>query len=188
MVLLLPWSGRLARDVDELELEPVGVVEEDRVVAGRVEVLLRPALDLEALLPHPVRALVDDTARRGLDREVVQPDPIAVVALRRGLSLAEPDRAARPPQVPDRLAALALDLGHAVPAERPEEIAVEGQAGLDRGHDQVDVVDAARTHARRGGVHRAAGSSSRPERPRAYNSAARAALPLPPRHEPGARG
>ena len=39
----------LGRAVDDLELDAVGVVEEDRVVARRVVVLLGPALDLRAL-------------------------------------------------------------------------------------------------------------------------------------------
>jgi len=52
-----------------------------------------------------------------------------------------------PAEVPDRLAALALHLGHVVVAERCEQIAVEGQAALDRRDDEIDVVDAsARGH------------------------------------------
>ena len=62
----------------DLELQAVRVVEEDREVARRVEVLLRPALDLRSLLPEPVRPLDDDRAGRGLEGEVVQADPIAV--------------------------------------------------------------------------------------------------------------
>jgi hypothetical protein len=34
-----------------------------------------------------------------------------------------------------------------VPPERREQLAVEGQAALDRRHDQVDVIDAGGTHA-----------------------------------------
>ena len=49
-------------------------------------------------------------------------------------------------QVPDRFAALALDLADPVPAERAEQLAVEGQAALDGGDDQVDVMDAAEPH------------------------------------------
>src|SRR6185312_16502945 len=85
--------------------------------------------------------------------------------VRRGLSLPEPDRAPRPPEVPDRLAALPLDLGHAVPAERREQIPVEGQAALDRRHDQVDVKYAAGAHARRRSC-----SAQRPPFLRSYNS------------------
>jgi hypothetical protein len=33
-----------------------------------------------------------------------------------------------------------------VPAERPEQLSVEGQAALDRGDDEVDVMDAAGAH------------------------------------------
>ena len=69
----------LARPVHELELDGVRVVEEDRVVAGRVVVLARAALDRRALLAQPRRALVDRRARRGAEREVVQADRVAVV-------------------------------------------------------------------------------------------------------------
>ena len=76
----------------------------------------------------------------------MQADPVAVEPAE-ALRLAEPDRAARPAEVPDRLAALALDLRDAVVAERAEQVAVERQAALDRGDDEVDVVDARRAHA-----------------------------------------
>jgi hypothetical protein len=42
----------------------------------------------------------------------------------------------------NRLAALALDLARPVPAERAEQLAVERQAALDRGDDDVDVMQA----------------------------------------------
>ena len=56
---MLLSSGGVCRNVHELELEPVRVVEEDRVVAGRIVVLLRAALDLGALLAKPGGTLVD---------------------------------------------------------------------------------------------------------------------------------
>ena len=40
------------------------------------------------------------------------------------------------------LVALALHLADAVPAQRAEQIAVEGQAALDRRDDQIDVMNA----------------------------------------------
>ena len=58
----------------DLQLQTVGIVEEHGVVAGLVPVLLGAALDLGALLPEPVGALVDGLPRGGLDREVVQAD------------------------------------------------------------------------------------------------------------------
>src|SRR4029077_9072642 len=66
--------------------------------------------------------------------------PFRRAALRR----ADPDPRARPPEVPDRLAALSLDLANPVPAERTEQPAVEGQAPLDRGDDQIDMMDTTR--------------------------------------------
>jgi hypothetical protein len=85
-----------------------------------------------------------------LESKVVQPDPVAVdpvVALiRLCLRLTQPDRAARAGEIPDRLAALALDLPDPVIAERRQQLAIKRQAALDRRDDQVDVVDAARAH------------------------------------------
>ena len=128
--------------MDDLQLYAVGVIEKHRVVARQVRVLLRAALDLGAAGAQPFGALVDDEPRRRLERQVMQSDPVAVVLLRMRLRLAQSDRAARAGQVPDRLSALALDLADAEPAERLEEVTVEGQAAQDRGDDEIDVVDA----------------------------------------------
>jgi hypothetical protein len=129
--------------MDELELEPVGVVEEHRVVPGLVPVGPGAALDLGVVGAEPVRALVDGSARDDLERDVVEADAVAVdlaaVSRRR---LAQAERAARAREVVDGLAALALDLAQALPPERPQQPAVEGQAALDRGDDDVEVVDA----------------------------------------------
>jgi hypothetical protein len=62
----------------ELELEPVGVVEEHRVVPGLVPVGPRAAFDLGVLGAEPVRPLVDGSARDDLERDVVQADAVAV--------------------------------------------------------------------------------------------------------------
>jgi hypothetical protein len=43
--------------VQDLELDPVGIVEEAGVVPGAVVVLLRLVLDLQALLASPAQAL-----------------------------------------------------------------------------------------------------------------------------------
>src|SRR5262249_30876865 len=112
-----------------------------RVVPGLVAVRLGPALDPRAARAQPVGPLVDRRPRPGLERDVVDAHRIAVV-VSFDLCLAQPDRDPRPREVPDRLAALALDLGDAVVAERGEQLAVERQAPLDRGDDPVDVLDA----------------------------------------------
>jgi hypothetical protein len=71
----------------------------------------------------------------------MQPHAVAVVASVVGLRLAEPDLRLVAEEVPDRLAALALYLADPVPSERAEQLAVERQAALDRGDDDVDVMD-----------------------------------------------
>ena len=106
-------------------------------------------------------ALVDELAGGRVEGDVVEPDPVAVAAAF-ALRLAKPDGAAGTAEVPDRLAALALDLADARVAERAEELAVEGQAALDRGDDQVDVVDAARGHRAFRVQRRSASSCPRP--------------------------
>src|SRR5918994_7632185 len=135
------------RNVHELELDPVGVEEEDGVVAGDVVVLARVGFDRRARREQPAVALVDDVARGGVEREVVEPDAVAVRPDPVALRLAEADRAARAAEIPDRLAALPLHFADPRVAERAEQLTVEGQAALDRRDDQVDVVDAGRGHA-----------------------------------------
>src|SRR5207244_3733989 len=103
---------------------------------------LRLALELDVLRAQPGGALVYLAARVRLEREVVQADAIAVVRLGFGQRLAQAERAARAAQIPDRLPALALHLGDGVEAERAEQLGVEGQAALDRGDDEIDVMDA----------------------------------------------
>src|SRR5207253_2095548 len=120
--------------------------EEHRVVPGRVRVLLRLALDLGAHGAQPVGPLLDGSARCRLVREIVQPGRVPGTGTCRRLCLPQTDLGLVAEQVPDRLAALALDLAAPVPAEWPEQLAVKGQAALNRGDDEVDVVDAARAH------------------------------------------
>src|SRR5579862_2092117 len=173
-------SGCECRNVDDLELHTVRVEEEHRVIPRQVAVFLRLALEHGVRAAQPLGALVDDGARRRLEGEVVEADGVAVDLVAARLRLAQADRRLAAAQVPDRLAALALDLADPVPAERPEQLAVEGQAALDRGDDEVDVVDASGAHDRRGCFDAWIGGPS-------YHAAG-AALPLSPRHEPRPRG
>src|SRR5712691_4939522 len=126
-------SSGVSRNVDDLQLDAVGIVEEHGVVVQLVGVLVRPALDLGAVLAQPFRTLVDSRARDRVDRDVMQPDLVAVDRARApGLRLAQTDRRRWAPQVVDRLSAFALHLADSGVAERTEQVAVEGQAALDR--------------------------------------------------------
>ena len=145
-ILLLSLGRCQTRHMDDLQLETVGIVKEHRVVARNVGILLRVTIDLDVLRAQPCSTLVDVTSRRRLEREMMQSDAIAVVRRRIGVGLAQADRLTGPAQVPDRLAALALDLADTGESERSEQLGVEGQAALDRGDDQVDVMDAAGAH------------------------------------------
>jgi hypothetical protein len=129
--------------VHDFQLDAVGIVEEHRVIPRHVPILLRAALDLGALRAEPFGPLADRGSRGGIEREVVQADPIAVVGtVGRRLRFSQTERGSGAGEVPDRLTALALDLADAVVAERREQLAVERQAALDRGDDEIDVVDA----------------------------------------------
>src|SRR5258708_19032091 len=139
---MLLLSGRGGRDGEDLQLDSIRVVEDALVIPRHVRAVLRLALELGAGLAQPLGALVDDRARCDLEREMVQTRRVAVDAPRR-LRLAQTDRRLAPAQIPDRLAALAFDLADPVPAERAEQLAIKRQAALDRGNDQVDVMDAA---------------------------------------------
>src|SRR6266508_3849272 len=141
--ILLLSSGRdEAWHVDDLELETVGIVKEECVVPGDVGVLLRVALDLDPLSSNPLGPFVHLGPRVRLEREVMQSDPVAVVRLRIRQRLAQADGGPRAGDVPDRLAALTFDLGDRVEAERAEQLRVEGQTALDRGDDEVEVMNA----------------------------------------------
>jgi hypothetical protein len=82
---------------------------------------------------------------------VVEADSVAVDGKPRlGIrGLAEADGGARPIEIVDRLATLARSVGHTVPAERPQQLPVEGQRAVDVGDDQVDVMDSRRAHGGR---------------------------------------
>jgi hypothetical protein len=67
--------------VDHLELEAVGVEEEGCVVAGRVVALARLAVDLGARLSRPGGDAVDNLARGGFERDVVQAGRVTVPGL-----------------------------------------------------------------------------------------------------------
>jgi hypothetical protein len=132
--------------VQQLELDPVRVVEEDGVVAGGVVVLLRPALDLEAAFAQPASPLVHDVPRADVEAQVMEADRVAVVRsrVRIRLLLTKAERRDAGPldrEVPDRLAALASDLPEAGPADRAEQLTVERQAALDRADDEIDVAE-----------------------------------------------
>ena len=96
---------------------------------------------------HSARSSTDGVSRRRLERDVMHADAVPVERLRRRrLRLSQAEVAAGARDVPDRLAALALDLADAVPSERPEQLAVERQAAKDRADDEVDVVEARGAH------------------------------------------
>ena len=129
----------------ELQFEPVGVVEEHGVIPKLVTVRLRTALDLGVVRPQPLGPFVYGRPGADLEGDVVDADAVAVEgAFGRRVRLAQAERGSRAGEVVDRLAALALDLVVPVPAERAEQLTVEGQAALDRRDDEVEVMDTRR--------------------------------------------
>jgi pimeloyl-ACP methyl ester carboxylesterase len=65
--------------MQQLQLDSVRVVEEERVVAGRVVILKRPALDRRALFDEPARALVYDFAGGDVEADVMHADRVPIV-------------------------------------------------------------------------------------------------------------
>lgn len=132
--------------VQKLELDAVGIVEEDRVVPGGVVVLTGPRLNLGAAIMQPPSTLVHDLTREDVEAEMVNADRVAVKrnGVCVGLFLAKSEcRNSRPldREVPHGLALLAADLTEAGPADRPQKLTVEGQAALDRADDEIDVAE-----------------------------------------------
>jgi hypothetical protein len=98
----------------------------------------------------PFGPLLDLEPRGRFEGDMVDAHPVAVEGRAgRRLRLPEAERAAGARDVPDRLAALALDLADPVPAERLEQLTVERQAAQDRADDEIYVVEAGGTHPRR---------------------------------------
>ena len=141
-------SGRKAGNVDDLQLDAVGIVEEHRVVPRQVRVLLRAALDLGALRAQPVGPLVDDArasrprargggGRRGSGRTAVRS---SLCASRRPSEQPAPERyQIVSPRSPSTSPIRCKPSG-------AEQVAVEGQAALDRGDDEVDVMQGGAVH------------------------------------------
>jgi hypothetical protein len=123
-------TGLLARSVHDLQLDAVGVIEEERVVTRHVVVLPRRRLDRDALLPCPRVALVDDVACRSLESDVVDADAVAVV-FAADPRLAHADRRSSARQVGHGLATLADDVSDARIPEWFEELTVERKAPLE---------------------------------------------------------
>jgi hypothetical protein len=75
------WSclSSLFGYVEDLELNTVGVVEERRVVPREVRVLARLVLDRRLALDEPAMTFVDDLTRGRGEREVMDPEAVAVV-------------------------------------------------------------------------------------------------------------
>jgi hypothetical protein len=63
--------------VHQLQLDSVGVVEEDGVVARRVLVLCRAALDPRSMSAEPLRSLIDDIPGGDVEAEVVYADGVS---------------------------------------------------------------------------------------------------------------
>ena len=135
--------------MQQLELDPIGVVEERRVVAGDVlRKLFRSALGLDVLGQNPLPALIDSVTRRRLEGEVMDTHGITIVGdrMRIRLFLAEAEPGVRGLQVPDRLATLALELEHAAPAETAKKRGVESLAPINIGDNEIQVVNPSRLH------------------------------------------
>src|SRR6266403_1378474 len=128
------------REVDDLELHPVRVGEEDRIVLRAVLGVLRRRIeDRDPLAHEDLVEAIDLVPAPHAEREVVEPDPVAVerrVALRR----AKPD---------GEVSVGPHDVGrvrHAPEAERAEYLLVEGDRAREVVDGEIDVVEAEDVH------------------------------------------
>jgi hypothetical protein len=137
------------RRPDELELDPVWVLEEEGVIARPVlGELSGPVRNACPELSETFGGGVEGRVVGDLEAEMVEADAVAIhgQSVFRIGRLAEPDGRAGPVEVMDRLALLAGGRGHAVPAERIEELPIKAQRPLDVGHDEIDMVNTRGTH------------------------------------------
>src|SRR5882724_949322 len=142
--LIAPLALDLApvppREVDDLELHPVRVGEEDRVVLRAVLGVLRRRIeDRDPLAHEDLVEAIDLVPAPHAEREVVEPDPVAVerrVALRRAKSDAE-------------VSVGPGDVGrvrHAPEAEGAEYLLIEGDRAREVVDGEIDVVEAENVH------------------------------------------
>src|SRR5262245_21953205 len=140
-ILSLLFEQPAARDEVHLEADPVGVLEEDRVVAGRPRARLGGLHDVRPDLAGEGVRRVDVLAGARAEADVVEPDASLVEALagvlRRGRAQAE-GRAAADAVVE------AVRVEHGLHAEEGQELRVEvpGAGEVARGDEEVrDAVD-----------------------------------------------
>src|SRR6266581_4112894 len=142
--LIAPLALDLApvppREVDDLELHPVRVGEEDRVVLRAVLGVLRRRIeDRDPLAHEEIVEAIDLVPAPHAERDVVEADPVAVerrVALRR----AKPD---------GEVSVGPHDVGrvrHAPEAEGAEYLLVEGNRAREVVDGEIDMVEAENVH------------------------------------------
>jgi hypothetical protein len=135
--------------MDDLELDPIWVVEERGVVALRVvRKLLGSAFGFDSLAEHPLPTPIDGRSRRRLERDVVDTDGVAVIGHRVSvrLLLSQTDPGVLRLQVPDGFTALALELQHTCPPKPSKQLRVEPLAPFDVADHEVEMVNSARLH------------------------------------------
>jgi hypothetical protein len=128
----------------DFDLDAVRVIEEHGVIARRVGVLLRDALDPYTALTRPLGGAIDRSSRATVDRDVMNADRVAIMRLRvLRPPRAQANRAASVStnEVVDGLTALALDLVNPSPAKRSEEFPIERHAPIERADDEIQVID-----------------------------------------------
>ena len=128
--------------MNDLELDAVGVVEEARVVPRHVRPHPWVVLDAESPLSRPAQTRVDCLPGRGLERDVVNTRRVAVMCLRRLCLTQAYGDATRARHIHDAFVALADDLPAAFVPEHRQQLLIKRKASFERGHDEVEVVDA----------------------------------------------
>src|SRR5437667_10352752 len=144
--LIAPLALDLApvppREVDDLELHPVRIGEEDRVVLRAVFGVLRRRIeDRDPLAHEELVEAIHLLPAPHAEREVVEPDPVAVehrIALRRAKHDGEVSVGPRD----------VCRVRHAAEAEGAENLLVEGNRAREIVDGEIDVIEAEDVHRR----------------------------------------
>ena len=136
-----------SRPAEHLDTHPVGIEDEERVVALFVAILLRREVNPRATRQASLVGGVHVIPAFDLKGEMLDTDVVVAVGAAIGRAQPNPSAVVRVNQVDDLLGAavggIANRLGQ---PERPQQVEVERQRRVDVGNGEIDVMDASRCH------------------------------------------
>jgi hypothetical protein len=142
-------GGRSALPVEHLDSNPVGVEGEERVIARLVAILLRREVNVCATREAACMRLINLLPSVNLEGEVLDADVVVAVGTTVGWTQAETTvtDCSWSRKVDDLLRTSVGGIPDLLdPAERPEQVEIEGEGPLNVGDGQIDVMDSSRCH------------------------------------------